>query len=143
MTISAQVDEELAGRLGRLADEEGRPVADIVSRAVEEYARASQFPGIVFVDGADHRRRAHLLGGPDVWEVVFIAQPYDMDPERTARHFRLRLEQVNLALAYYEAYPYEIDGRLRRLDDLAQGIGVPPNRHPNGKLVSAHDASPS
>jgi hypothetical protein len=114
VTISARVTPETAERLREYAQLEDRSLSDIVNRALDEYVRSAGFPGIVFVTGGSGRRKAKLLGGPDVWSVIFIARSHDMNPEETAQHLEIPVASVRLALAYYEAYPDEIDARLRR-----------------------------
>ena len=72
-------------------------------------------PLISFRDGPSGRR-AVVMGGPDVWEVVGSVVGGDVVPaERVARAvelFRLRPEQVEAALAYYAEFTDEIDGRI-------------------------------
>jgi len=78
--------------------------------------RSARFPGIVFVTGPNGRRRARLIGGPDVWEVVLVARSYDWDAGPTATHLQVAPESVRLSLAYNRAYPDEIEAILQRLD---------------------------
>jgi hypothetical protein len=117
VTISARVPPETAERLRECAQAEERTVSDIVNRALDEYVRSARFPGVVFVTGGSGRRKAKLLGGPDVWAVVFIARHYQMDHEKTAEHLEIPVTTVRLALAYYTAYPTEIDARLQRMEE--------------------------
>lgn len=131
ITISARVAPETAEQLRERAREEDRTVSDVVNRAIIEYLRAMRFPGIVFVTGGRGRRKAKLTGGPDVWEVVFVAQEYGMDAEKTAAHLAIPAATARLALAYYAAYPDEINARLKRMADFADA----PERYAPGIRV--------
>jgi hypothetical protein len=61
-----------------------------------------------------------------------------MDPEKTADWLRMRLEDVQLALAYYSAYPQEIDVRLRRMKEIAEN---PPSLHPSVRVVTVSEGA--
>lgn len=79
----------------------------IVEALAEEAARMRRFPGIAF-RGPEHDRRAWLLGTAlDVWQVIEAYQ--DMGLERMLDEGDLSEGRIRLALAYYEAYPKEID----------------------------------
>lgn len=116
--VSARIPDETARELRTRAHDEERSVSEIMSRAIQEYLRAARFPGILFVGGAGGRRRARLAGGPDVWEVVLVGRDFAWDAEKTADHLGIPAPAARSALAYYSAYPDEIDARLKRLDEL-------------------------
>lgn len=116
--VSARVPDETARELRACAQDEERSVSEIMSRAIQEYVRAARFPGILFVSGANGRRRARLAGGPDVWEVVLVGRDLAWDPEKTGAHLGIPAPAARSALAFYAAYPDEIDARLKRLDEL-------------------------
>lgn len=44
-----------------------------------------------------------------MWQVIAVAQDYDMNPEETAAHFGWPVWKVQAAFNYYEAFPEEID----------------------------------
>ena len=67
-----------------------------------------RFPGIGF-RGPESERRAWVLGTAfDVWEVIQGYQDFG-SLERMMTEGDLAERPVQLALAYYEAYPQEID----------------------------------
>lgn len=72
-------------------------------------------PLVVFRDGPSGRR-ARVVGGGDVWEVVSGVVGGDVPAtKRVARAvevFGLRREQVEAALAYYAEYTDEIDAQI-------------------------------
>ncbi len=72
-----------------------------------------EHPLVRFADGPSGRR-ARLIGGPDVWEAVAVAQDNDGDLEETAVYLEMPLGLLQAAAAYYGAYPQEIDERIER-----------------------------
>lgn len=77
-------------------------------------------PGIVFRDGPAGRR-AVLIGGPDVWEVIKAVRAV-RDTNRRLKgaavsaavheHTGVNPERIEAALAYYGEFADEIDERL-------------------------------
>lgn len=87
---------------------------------VDEVLRAYEHPGIGFRDGPTGRR-AVLVGGPDIWEVIGALKALQEEKPsmaevelrgRLAEVTGLNAEQVNAALRYYVANPDEIDERI-------------------------------
>lgn len=74
-------------------------------------------PGIVFRDGPSGRR-AGLVVGPDVWEVMSVVRNVsgsgDAVLRQAAEALDLSPDQVRLAVRYYSDYSQEIDERIRR-----------------------------
>ena len=72
-------------------------------------------PQVMFRDGAAGRRAA-LIGGPDVWEVVGGLVGGDVPPakrvDRAVGLLGLRREQVEAALAYFAEFTAEIDAQV-------------------------------
>lgn len=118
VTLSTRVAEDTLQRLRSAAAQEARSVSELANRAIEEYVRCTRFPGVFFVTGGNGQRKARVAGGPSVWSVVLVARELGMDPVKTAEHLEIPVEQARLALAYYYAYPHEIDARLRRLEEV-------------------------
>ena len=94
----------------------------IVEALTEEAARMRRFPGIGFRDeGPD--RRAWLTGvGLDVWEIVMLLRSGRSDDELVRQHQHLTKASLDLARAYHDSYPEEIDELLaengRPIDEL-------------------------
>lgn len=90
-----------------------------------------EHPGVLFRDGPSGRR-AVLIGGPDVWEVVRVVQSAraaepDLDSEAVVRlaaeTMGLPPSRVRIALGYWAAYPEEVEQEIRdaeEADRLAQ-----------------------
>lgn len=120
--FSARLDSALLSRLRRLSARERIPVSQLVERFLEEAMRSEELPGIVFRSGPAGRR-AGVLGGPDVWEIVRDVQAAEeadiADPvSHVVATTDLGEEQVRLALAYHAAFPDEVDARISAEADL-------------------------
>ena len=76
-------------------------------------------PGIVFRSGPAGRR-AGLISGPDVWEVVRAAGVDEKSREDIAERTGLTAEQVGVALRYYAEYSDEIGAWIRMVDEEAE-----------------------
>jgi len=69
-------------------------------------------------------RRAGLIGGPDIWEVVAGMLGGDVAPDeridRTIELYGLRSQQVEAALGYYAEFSDEIDVQIATNADAAE-----------------------
>jgi hypothetical protein len=87
----------------------------LAEELIEEGLRTRRHPMIVFRDGASGRR-AGLIGGPDVWEVVGGLVGGDVPPEdrigRAAEHLGLSYQQIDAVLDYYAEFTTEIDEEI-------------------------------
>ena len=90
----------------------GEPIARLAERYIDEGLRADRHPGIFFREGPAGRR-AVVVGGPDVWEIVSASRSA---PERgealvpaLAERLGLTENVVRIAIRYYGEYPDEID----------------------------------
>lgn len=124
--FSARFDTDLVARLRALARRQGTSASELAQRFVEEGVRAAELPGIVF-RGGPAGRRAGLMGGPDVWEVVrdVTAARAEgvLDPvAHVLASTDLGDEQVRVALAYHAAYPAEIDARIDEEAELVERL---------------------
>lgn len=90
----------------------GEPLSRLAERYIEEGMRGDSHPGIAFRDGPAGRR-AGLVGGPDVWEIIVaLRSAPQKTPDRVvALSERLGLSegQIRTAVRYYGEYPGEID----------------------------------
>jgi hypothetical protein len=78
--------------------------------------RQQSHPRVRFVDGPTGRR-ARLTPGPDVWELISFLERSEAAGDEKIAHaaewFGLPTAQVEAAVAYYAAYPAEIDERIQ------------------------------
>jgi hypothetical protein len=106
---------QLLERLKAEAGARNVSTSALAEELIEEGLRARRHPMIVFRDGASGRR-AGLIGGPDVWEVVGGLVGGDVPPEdrisRAAEHLGLSLQQTNAVLDYYADFTTEIDEEI-------------------------------
>lgn len=115
VNVSVRIDDALAERLRIRARAAGETLSDRLRRYAEEGARRDEHPLITFRDGPTGRR-AGLLGGPDVWEVVMQVDDVastESDPVRLLVDEGLVTRpQVDAAVRYRAAYPDEIAARV-------------------------------
>jgi hypothetical protein len=82
----------------------------------DEALRQHSHPLVHFADEPP-RRRARLTPGPDVWELISFLQRSEAAGNEKINHasewFGLSPTQVEAAVAYYAAYPDEIDDLIR------------------------------
>jgi hypothetical protein len=118
---SFRLPDDLLERLDDESRAHDESISALVLRLLDEGLKARRFPGIVFRDGPAGRRAA-LLGGPDVWEVV---RDLRHAPGRGAQRVAALAEEIGLpparirlAADFYAAHPDEVD-RLIALDEAA------------------------
>ena len=114
VNVSVRLDDRLAERLRLRARAAGESLSDRLRRYAEEGSRRDEHPLITFRDGPAGRRAA-VVGGPDVWEIVMWLEDLtgEDDPVRV-----LTAEQdvsrpvIDAALRYRDAYPDEVEARI-------------------------------
>ncbi|MFN8634076.1 MAG: ribbon-helix-helix protein, CopG family [Chloroflexota bacterium] len=106
--VTLRLPEETARRLEAVARRAGRSVSETGARSIEEWLRQNEFPEIEFRD-FQGQRLACLKGSIRIWKIIFTAQDYDFDVEKTAAHFQFPVHRIEAAFAYYRAYPEEAD----------------------------------
>lgn len=106
--VSLRLPDGTAERLKGWARRAGRSVSEVGALSIEEWLRQQEFADIEFRTSGPFRD-ACLKGGPQIWQVIFVAQGYGMDVDRTAAHFEWPARRVQAAFNYYAAYPEEID----------------------------------
>jgi len=120
--FSARLDARLVERLKSLSVRDGISASQLAERYIDEGIRSEEFPGIVFRSGPAGRR-AGLVGGPDVWEVVRDLRAAVGDPVGLVLAASdLSDVQVRLAAAYAAAYPDEVDARIAAEDELTERL---------------------
>lgn len=113
---SIRVPERLDQEINREIRQRGeRDWSKGVLSLMEEGVRAARVPGIVFVQRRDGRRAAVAFSGLEVWEIVATWKEGGESWQTLADAYpELSAGQLRAALAYYQAYPDEIDERLER-----------------------------
>ena len=115
-------EARVAERLKAEAEASARSASALAEELIDEGLRMRRHPLVVFRAGPSGRR-AGLLGGPDVWEVVAGVVGGDVAPSKRVQRaidlFGLRPEQVDAALAYYADFTEEIDAQIGANRDAA------------------------
>jgi uncharacterized protein (DUF433 family) len=107
--LSVRLSDATLHRLGVRARRVHLPPRTLAQRYVEEGLRMDEHPLIRFAEGPAGRR-AHLVGtGKDVWEVIAVVKDNEGDIPATADYLEMPLGLVQAAVAYYGAYPNEIN----------------------------------
>lgn len=101
----------------------GEPIARLAQRYIDEGIRLDRHPGIFFRDGPAGRR-AVVIGGPDVWQVIVAARSA---PERGEQLFSALAERIGVpaakirtAIRYYGEYPDEVDRFIAMVEEEAE-----------------------
>jgi hypothetical protein len=85
----------------------GEPLVRLAQRYIDEGMRLDRHNGVVFRDGPAGRR-AVVVGGPDVWEVIMAARDAPERGEELIRELAERLgvpsEKIRIAIRYYAEY---------------------------------------
>lgn len=114
VNVSVRLDDSLAERLRLRARAAGESLSDRLRRYAEEGSRRDEHPLITFRDGPTGRRAA-VVGGPDVWEIVMWLRDLagEKDPESAlAAEQDIARSLIDAALRYEAAYRDEIDARI-------------------------------
>lgn len=91
----------------------GRDFTATTNELLDEALRMRRFPGIIFADGPAGRRARIAGTGLDVWELIAAYRSVGRDTARLRETFPWLPEPaLRAALAYYRAYPDEIDRRV-------------------------------
>jgi len=114
-------DADVIARLASWASTHpGLSLSSAANRLVDEALRAEEHPGIVFRPGATGRR-AGLVNGSDVWEVVrAVRSARDAEPAMTEQEILelvgtnsgLPVRLVQVAVRYWAGYPDEVDAEI-------------------------------
>jgi len=106
--VSTRLSDRTAERLKRFARQLGKTPSETSAILIEESLRESEFPYIEFRHSPLGRQPYLKNSSLALWEVIQIAQSYELDEEKTAVHFHRPLEWVRSALLYAEAYHLEV-----------------------------------
>lgn len=113
--MSIRFPHAVAERLRERAKALGDTASGLAARLVDEGLRMQRHPGIVFRFGPTGRR-ASLLVGPDIWEIVSVLRHIEARGEEAiaeaASWLNLTPAKIRVALSYYGEFPEEIDERI-------------------------------
>src|SRR3970040_2834005 len=99
-----RIESETLRALRPRSAQSGEPLVRLAQRYSDEGMRLDRHPGIVFRDGPAGRR-AVVVGGPDVWEVIAAARSAtergDELIEALAERVGVASERVRLVVCFY------------------------------------------
>jgi len=126
---SVRFEEGVLSRLDRYVKEHpGSSSSSVANMFIDEALRSHEHAGVMFRPGPTGRRAA-LVGGPDVWEVIAALNAIrqedpDVDGEpllaELSKVTGLTAVQVGVAVRYYAAYPGEVDERIALNQEIAE-----------------------
>lgn len=121
--VSVRFPTPVAERLRVRAASSAESASGLAQRLVDEGLRMDAHPGVVFRSGPSGRRAA-LTGGPDVWEVVGLIRTIEPRGEEAiaeaAQWLSLSDAEVRVALAYYGAFPDEVEAGVEANEEAAR-----------------------
>lgn len=108
-------EHRVSERLKAEAEASAQSASALAEELIDEGLRMRSHPLVVFRAGPSGRR-ASLVGGPDVWEVVAGVIGGDVPASERIRRavdlFGLRPAQVEAAFAYYAEFTDEVDAQI-------------------------------
>jgi len=115
-----RIESDTLRALRERSAQSGEPIVRLAQRYINEGMRLDRHPGIVFRDGPAGRR-ALVVGGPDVWEVVAAARNAPERGEELIAALVARIgvpeEKIRIAIRYYAEYPKEIDRFIAMVEE--------------------------
>ena len=109
---AVRIESETLRALRERSAQSGEPIVRLAQRYISEGMRLDGHPGIFFRDGAAGRR-AVVIGGPDVWEVIAAARSAPEHGEQLISALTERtgspVEKIRAAIRYYGEFPEEVD----------------------------------
>ena len=118
--VSARLPKETVERLKRFARRLGKTPSETGAMLIEESLRQEEFALIDFRNSPVGRQAYLANSGLAVWEVMMVAQDYNLDVEAVAHHFQKPAVWVMAAFNYAATYPDEI--RLAMEDSDAMSV---------------------
>lgn len=122
---AVRIESETLRALRERSAQSGEPIVRLAARYISEGMRQDRHPGIFFREGRAGRR-AVVIGGPDVWEVIGAARSA---PERgehlvgaLAERIGTPVEKIRSAVRYYAEFPEEIDRFIAANDQEAEQL---------------------
>jgi hypothetical protein len=124
-SLPVRIEAETVKALRRRSAESGEPMARLAQRYIDEGIRIERHPGIFFRTGPAGRR-AVVVGGPDVWEVIAAirgaAEQGDAVIEATAERTGVRPQRIGAAVRYYAEFPEEVDQFIAMVEEEAERL---------------------
>ena len=118
VALSVRLPEAVDSSLEAYVAQQGDTRSAVVSRALDEWIRVQNHPGLRFVTLPNGERTVALERGPEVWTVAeawVMADSATRSVEETAYVTGLTVAEVQTALRYYAEFQGEIDAEMARV----------------------------
>lgn len=120
-----RIESETLRALRERSAQSGEPIVRLADRYISEGMRLDRHPGIAFRAGPAGRR-AVVIGGPDVWEVISAARGAPEHGEvlidALAERIGVPRDRIRLAIRYYAEYPEEVDRFIAMVEREAEQL---------------------
>ena len=120
-----RIESETLRALRERSVQSGEPIVRLAERYISEGMRLDRCPGIAFRDGPAGRR-AVVIGGPDVWEVVVAARSARERGEKLVGALAERIgvsgAKIRIAIRYYAEFPEEVDRFAAMVEEDAERL---------------------
>lgn len=142
-SLRLDLPNEVAPAIEQIARGTGRTVAGVANEMLVEAVKIRQIPGVVFADESG-RREAKVGGtGLGVWEVIegYLSAGENWERFKAAYDW-LSDYQLRAALAYWKAFPREIDAAIAENQSWTQEkiwATYPATKPPREKVSEASD----
>lgn len=110
--LNTRIPKRVKDDLSALATRRHLDESALTRSLIDEAVRREMFPGVTFRTTATGRHAAVEGRRLYVWQVMETLWASDGDITEAADYLDLRADQVSTAMAYYTAYPDEIDGLI-------------------------------
>lgn len=114
-STSFRLPEDLLDRLEAESRSKGISTTGLVTTLLDEGLKVRQFPGVAYRDGPTGRR-AGLVGGPDIWEVIRDLRHAPGKGVKRIEHLAgetgLSAARIRLAAEFFAEFPDEIEARI-------------------------------
>ena len=118
---SVRLPENTVREIERLVRETGMDFSAVTKDLLSEAVKMRRCPGILFVDGVKGRRARIAGTGLEVWEVIGTFRSLGKNLKRLQKTYPwFTSEQIRSALAYYSAYPEEIDKQIGKNEEASE-----------------------
>src|ERR1039458_7315800 len=122
---AVRIESETLRALRERSAQSGEPIVRLAQRYISEGMRLDRHPGIFFRDGRAGRR-AVVIGGPDVWEVIAAARSAPERGDQLVRALAERtgtpIEKIRSAISYYGEFPDEVDSLIAANEQEAEQL---------------------
>jgi hypothetical protein len=122
---SIRIESKTLRALRERSEQSGEPIVRLAQRYIDEGMRLDRHPGIVFREGPAGRR-AVVVGGPDVWEVIAAARSARERGEELVNALAERVgvpsERIRIAIRYYAEYPEDVDRFIALVEEEAERL---------------------